>query len=259
MKKGRFSSLFVASVLGLLLMTPAAASEERQPWAIGEAWSRAGDALLYREYHYAEDDNFDMPTRVLYQRENGELFAGKTIDYGVSVTAPAVNFTDFRSGTHISTEHDNPSEPRYVRVAFTEDAEAGTRNRNLQLADRLIIDAGFDAFIRQNWESLTDGNRLTAPFLVPSRMDTVRVSITGSDVRDCNAISTTPLRAYEDIVCFTVRPAGLLRVVGWLVEPIRLAYSRDSQRLLMFDGVSNIPDDQGEGQHVVLVYTYPSV
>jgi hypothetical protein len=257
MKASTLSSVLVGILVGMLSIV-VHADMNGETRAIGEAWSRDGSELFYREYHYAEDDDFDMPTRVLYLRENGELFAEKSIDYRVSATAPAISFTDFRSGTHISAEHGSGRDPGYIRVAFTADADSDTQNRNMQLADRLIIDAGFDVFIREHWDTLTDGNRMTAPFLVPSRMDTVRVGITGSDTADCSALNNSPLHTEDTIACFTVRPAGILRVVGWLTEPIRLAYSQDSQRLLMFDGVSNIPDDDGEGRHVVLVYTYPS-
>ncbi len=236
-----------------------------QPWAVGKALARNGSEILYREYHYADDEDFDMPTRVLYLRENGELFAEKTIDYRVSQTAPAFTFIDYRTQARISAEHHNGAGagagPGTVRVSVAEDGQSDVRSQDMTLSDQLIIDAGFDPFIREHWHTLTGGSRLTAPFLVPSRMDTVRVGVTSSDNRDCRAMDNTPLverfDRESDIACFTVRPAGMLRVVGWLVDPIRLAYSADGSRLLMFDGTSNIPDDDGETQHVVLVYEYP--
>jgi len=245
----RVSGVF--TMLALAAFAQAIELEDLQPWAIGEAWSSDGGTLLYREYHFAEDPSLDLPTRILYLDPEGQLFAEKSLSYHQSLNAPAVSYIDHRSQAQVEVAHNGDSRARMVRVAFRADEDSRKRSRDIDLSDTLIIDAGFDPFIRQHWDALVNGNRITAPFLVPSRLDTIRVGVTNTRRSDC-AIDG------EDILCFTVRPAGMLRVVGWLVDPIYLAYDSQTQRLLMFDGVSNIPDDAGDNQTVRLLYYYPA-
>jgi hypothetical protein len=48
----------------------------------------------------------------------------------------------------------------------------------------------------------------------------------------------------------------MLRVVSWFVEPLRLAYDLEQQRLLMFRGLSNLLDARGEPQDVLVLFEY---
>ena len=60
----------------------------------------------------------------------------------------------------------------------------------------------------------------------------------------------------QELLCFVIRPAGLLRVVGFLVDPIYIGYDSTSRRLAVFSGLSNLRDDQGEPQNVLITYEY---
>jgi hypothetical protein len=85
--------------------------------------------------------------------------------------------------------------------------------------------------------------------LVPSRLDTVRVSLTKADASHCDQAST-------DVYCFVIRPAGMLRAVGWLVDPIYIGYDQQSQRLKIFYGISNLRNDNGDPQNVLITFEY---
>lgn len=222
------------------------------PWATGEAWSEDGETLLYREYLYAENDNFDHPTRVLYMTADEELFAEKRIDYSTSPSAPAIDFIDYRSEAAIRTQYGSSNtgrSPELLQVSFRGFDSEQLRKVDVRADDSLIADAGFDVYIRQNWDELTENSRLVANFLVPSRLDTVRVAL--------NEVSTDTCRVRaENTHCFEVRPAGMLRLVSWFVDPIRVAYDGNSRRLIMYDGMGNIADDDGENRSVLIRYEY---
>lgn len=222
--------------------------EEATPWAIGEVFSEDGETLLYREYLYADHASLDHPTRVHYKTPEGELFAEKSLEYRDPAAAPMIEFEDHRLSTRLRTQMPEGN-ARRMQVAFQANESSRMRETELRLDESLIIDAGFDVYIRQNWEELTENRRLVADFLVPSRMNTVRVGLTETDTGDCRA-------RHEDIYCFEVRPAGILRVASWFVDPIRVAYERDTRRLIMFDGPGNIPDEEGENRNVLIHYTY---
>ena len=56
--------------------------------------------------------------------------------------------------------------------------------------------------------------------------------------------------------CFVIKPAGLLRMVSWFVDPIYIGYDTESRRLLMFEGVSNLRDDAGEPRNALIHFEY---
>lgn len=239
-------------LLGLILMSTAATalgSEPAQPWAIGTAWSTDQSEVLYREIHFADDPGHDRTTRVEYRRADDEVFAAKEIDYSVSATAPAISQIDYRNDARIITRHPNSSPGPVVELEVRPHDSDEIRRDNFDYRDGLIIDAGFDPFVRENWDRLANGRRVTTDFLVPARMDTVRISISKTDNGNCNFPT-------QNMHCFIIRPAGLLRVVSWFVDPILIAYDSDTRRLLMFEGISNLRDDAGEPRNALIHFEY---
>ncbi|MEX0739939.1 MAG: hypothetical protein WD071_11415 [Pseudohongiella sp.] len=227
----------------------AAATDETQPWAIGTAWSTDKSEILYREVHFAGDPDHDLTTRVEYRRDNDEVFAEKDIDYSVSTTAPAISQIDHRNQARIVTRHPNPEPGPVVELEVRPHDSDEIRTQAFDYEDGLIIDAGFDPFIREHWDRLAEGRRVTTDFLVPARMDTVHISISKTDNSECNFPS-------QNMHCFVIKPAGLLRMVSWFVDPIRIAYDTESRRLLMFEGVSNLRDDAGEPRNALIHFEY---
>lgn len=229
--------------------TEAGTGTEATPWAIGTAWSSDRSQVLYREVHFAEDPALDLTTRVEYRRDNDEVFAEKDIDYSVSRTAPAIFQVDHRNNARIVTRHPNPEPGPVVELEVRPYDSDDVQTDTFAYEDGMIIDAGFDPFVRQHWDRLTEGRRVTTEFLVPARMDTVNISISKTDIDDCNFPA-------QDMHCFVIKPAGLLRVVSWFVDPIYIAYDNKTRRLLMFDGVSNLRDDNGEPRNALIHFEY---
>lgn len=232
------------------VICPAAAeSDSARPWAIGTAWSSDQSQVLYREVHFAEDPDHDLTTRVEYRRDNDEVFAEKDIDYSVSTTAPAISQIDHRNQARIITRHPNPEPGPVVELEVRPHDSDETQTDTFDYEDGMIIDAGFDPFVRENWNRLADGRRVTTDFLVPARMDTVHISISKTDNDDCNFDA-------QNMHCFVIKPAGFLRVVSWFVDPIHIAYDADTRRLLMFEGISNLRDDAGEPRNALIRFEY---
>lgn len=226
-----------------------AAPDDSLLWAIGTAWSPDKSEVLYQEFHFAENPELDLPTRVQYRNPDGSLIAEKSMDYSLSMTAPAITQIDYRNAARIVTEFVPDARSAQVRVGFQAHDSNQYQQETLSYRDSMVVDAGFDPFVRNNWERMVSGRSVSAHFLVPSRLDTVRVSLSQTNSNNCNGVDV-------DMICFVIRPAGLLRVVGFLVDPIYIGYEQDSQRLMMFNGLSNLRDDAGEPRNVLITYEY---
>lgn len=232
----------------LLLLALASGSiayaNDVEPWITGNAYSTENNRLLYQEIHYRSSYNSMVSGRVDYVGPTQEVIVAKTLDYSRSLFTPAIEQNDFRNATKIFTRFTNSG----IEVGY-QNSEDSPRLNTLERSDRLIIDAGFDSYVREHWDALNNGDTVRGDFLVPARLDTVNIGISSTQRTDC-----APLTA--DALCLVVRPAGLLRLVSWLVEPLYLAYETDTQRLLQYKGISNLLDNDGARQDVIISYQY---
>ena len=137
---------------------------------------------------------------------------------GASSQAPQVVVTDFRNES-------------------TVEASAGDRSD-------LVVDAGFDNFVRSVWIQLEAGTEVKFPFLVVGLNDPVNMTALRTESDACTAME----------LCLEVNlDSWFLRL---LVAPIELSYSLQDKRLLRFSGISNIKGDKGESLDVDILYRY---
>jgi hypothetical protein len=222
-------------VLALLVGAPAQAAlifEE------GQARDPRSNELMYLEHHLIRREQ-DRPTArlVVYRCPDGTAFARKQVDYRNSVQAPEFSLEDARLDYGEGLRRSRGSETVWVRVG------SGATERSAPLAEAagLVADAGFDEFIRDNWQTLVSGQSVPLRFAVPSRLQAFgfRVASQGSAELDG-----------EPIERFRLRLGGLL---GWFAPHIDVAYGRDDRRLLRFEGLSNLRSDDGKSQLVARI------
>ena len=243
------SKCFFARRVGRCLMVAFASMAmplQAQPWVVGDAASAENGELLYREIHYRSDASASLSERVEYVNPSGELLVEKNLSGARSSITPEVEQNDLRNGTRFSIRDSGDSMDALYRRGGQ-----GFESSRIDKEERLVVDAGFDPYVRAHWQALRNGETIRAEFFVPARLDTVKISIRETDAEQCAAIDSS-------VLCLVVRPAGILRLVGWLVEPLYLAYEQGSQRLLMYRGISNLLDEYGESQNVVIRYQYAS-
>lgn len=192
----------------------------------GEARAPDDGTLLYTEQHLLRHDGDTLRERlVLYRCPDGRPFAQKAVSYGELPQAPQFELRDQRFG-YVEGYRDGE--------AFVRRSAEADRQRDAVKADALVVDAGFDEFVRANWDALQAGDTLPLDFLVPSRLDAYRFK----------------LRRLRSEAVFGA-PATVFRLqlsgpLGWFADAIDATYRDSDRRLLRFEGLSNIrrtPDD----------------
>lgn len=186
-------------------------------------------ALLYVETHAVKDPgSADEQRVVLYQRDAGASpFARKHLVYGSARTRPGFVFEDRRSGYAESfAERDS-------RVSARAGAGADTRSKSVT-ARGLVVDAGFDEFVRENWQALQRGDALVAPFLVPSRLTSVNFKV--------RKVTHTRI----DGQMASVIRLSLSGALGWFLPDIDVSYRNRDRQLLRYRGLTNIRDVTGD-------------
>jgi hypothetical protein len=203
----------LALTCSALANTEAPALPQPRPDIIGEARDPDTGKTLYLEHYYCSDDA--LQCSVYYLRPNRELIASKELNYQPSLKAPVLTFRDFRLDREVVIE---------------------------QPAGDAVVDAGFDNFVRLQWQELAEGEEIKFPFRLVDREEPI--SMRASKTNACE----------DDKLCLEIELDSWL--LGNFVDPIQLTYERDSQRLLRFEGISNLKNDKGRSQTVEIQYRY---
>jgi hypothetical protein len=218
---------------------PASASLQEQE---GLAHDPDSGALLYREQHLLEHDEDGLRRRlVVYRCADGTAFARKQVDYGDSALAPSFDFVDARLGYREGLRRDGQGGELWVR----RHADGEERRAPVAGGEALVADAGFDEFIRRRWQPLVAGKPVPLQFAVPSRLDAYDFTVRR---RGSGEVAGEPAEF------FRLRLGGLL---GWLAPHIDVAYGRESRRLLRFEGLSNLRDEQ-DGEPLLARIDFPA-
>lgn len=205
-----------------------------------EGWARdpRSNQLLYREQHLVRRESGQLVERlVLYSCMDGTAFARKRVDYRRSAQAPQFVLQDARQGYREGLRRDDA-----VRLFVREREGAAERSGGLpETASPLVADAGFDEFVRSEWARLQAGKSVPLSFAVPSRLAALGFKV--------YRVGSTTM-AGETAELYRLRLGGLL---GWIAPHIDVAYGRESRRLLRFEGLSNLREDDGETQLVARI------
>ncbi|ARN73423.1 hypothetical protein [Oceanicoccus sagamiensis] len=219
----------------LLLLSSAAYAEKLT--VIGDAYALGGETLLYREYHYYSEDGMDH--RVVYIAPDNSKIAEKSLNYRPGKSTPEVNHQAWLYPEKIQIAWDSDQ----LALAYT-DNDAEQKTATLDANWPLVIDAGFDNYVRENWPSLLTGASLEFYFPAPTRMSLVNLMI---KQKLCAA-------ERQNDVCFSVNSSNWF--IRLLLDPIELSYDKDTQQLSRFRGLGNMMDKEGNGLKVDIRYRY---
>lgn len=229
---------FIITVLGAFFSSAVWAADASFSQLVGTAYSAKSGQLLYRETHQKINEN---EYEVVYSEPNGDVFGHKTLDFSQSKITPSFHQSNERNGERIDViQSDNA-----LLVSYQEDATAGLRERTVKLVSGMVVDAGFDAFIKRYWAPLLLGKELDIEYLVPSKHTTFSFRF-----RQENCLEGTQSSAQ----CFSLKPVSWL--IKLAVDPIVVAYDPITKRLLRFSGRANICDTQGKYENVDIHYRY---
>jgi len=233
--------LRLAVIAAALLAAPGQASAQNVGETIGEAYDLKSNELLYRETHCVSSDT--AAREVIYRNHEGRLLARKLLDYSSGATTPSFVQHNLysRELIEVALKDDNLT-MTVQEIGNPEPKKALSTQTDEKLP--VVIDAGFDVFVRDHWETLVAGDKkyFLFPFAERSSLVELRIGPTSCSYDN------------ETDQCFRLDLSNwFLRM---LVAPIELGYDVESKRLARYRGLSNIGDENGNGQVVDIQYRY---
>lgn len=229
---------------GVLLASAGVNAQDNNYVVVGSAYNLETNQLVYREA-YTSVDEASKQVRVDYLSPEGDVFATKTLTYQGEPFQPQFELEDNRDEEKIGVRFDGP---RMVMFHAMRD----TRNEKTLFDNaKVVVDAGFDAYIQLNWDQLMAGKRLRFDFAFPTRLSTVALEV--------RKIKTGESPVYDkeygqQWVYFRISPAKAF--VSLFADPIYLAYDPNGKYLMRFHGRSNIDDQYSGPWDVRIEYEY---
>ena len=225
--------------------------DDQQFDIVGEAFSLKDQRLIYREFHRV-DGNHHV---VIYRDPKGNEFSRKTLDFSASDQAPS--FKQYNRWSDETIAADNIKGG--ISLSYRNNRKNIDSTETLMTNNNLIIDAGFNRYITNNWQSLTNGQAAVFDFALADRQDLIALEIEQSDCQKIPAtkssLNNKPEKTSHNTVCFSIGADN--RLIRWLIGSLNLVYAKDTQQLLRFIGLGNINDQQGKGLKVDIHYHYP--
>ncbi len=208
----------------------------------GKAYAIDSDTLLYSEHHQYLSPFIH---KVEYKEPDGTVFARKTVNYTQSFYSPDFELQNDRNGELIRTERQN----KKIILKYQENSQSDTEKDKLSPHPTLIIDAGFDHYITQNWTPLINGKSLTIDYLIPSMGDYYELTLKQVDCKN------------DENYCFSISASSFfIRIFS---QELKLTYAKFAQssqpdiyRLAQFQGRTNISDADGNYQDAIIHYSY---
>jgi hypothetical protein len=207
----------------------------------GEATSLDGKVALYTEHHRIELDEKGLNKKIesLYKKQGVEL-ARMTTSFEKNPFVPDVKFHDKRSGVRQELSW-NPD----AQVRFRTEKPGKPAQEEVHTArENSVAAQGFDNFIKTHFDQLLKSS-MPLRFGVLEEMDFF--SFTGGPKK-----ALSPGRAR-----FGIHVANpLLRL---FVDELEVEYDISTRRIATYRGLSNLLDDKGRGQNVLIRYSWKEV
>jgi len=227
-------------MVGPLAAGAAAVPDAAQERRVGHAYSLETGEKVYREIHQPVIDAGELVgDEVTYRAPDDRVIARKRVDFSQRASAPAFRLIDRRSGYVEGLEWLGQDQAALFR---REGGDAAMERVEIEAPSDLVADAGFDIVIYRRLDELKAGEELTFPFAAPGRLDTYDYRL--RKVGEARVLGQPAIE---------IRFEPQSAILRWLADPIDVAYHRETGALLRYEGVSNLPNPDGEGNYRVRI------
>jgi hypothetical protein len=208
----------------------------------GTARDLSSKSILYYDYHKEEwKGNQHLSSFIEYKDPDKAVFATKNINFEKYPPLPQFTTTDNRDGFMEGAEWKGDSFIIFSRRKFGDPVVSKT----MKVLPSSAIDGGFDRFVRNNWDEIMNGQRITLSIYVPTELDFYPFAV--YKVRDAvwRGRKTTWIRMEIDQF-----------ILKQIIAPIDIEYDLETKRLIEYKGISNINGANGKSLKVWIEYNY---
>ena len=206
----------------------------------GEAFDlKTGKRLYYDNHEEFWENGKHIYSIIQYKDTNGKVFAKKRIVVQKSATRADFKLEDFRDGYIEGAEVTG----NQIKFVYRKNEKEDVKEAVITAPNNAVLDGGFDYFVLENWDFILAGNKKILNLCAPSQQDCFKFVVfkTGETKRKG-----------LDVVNMKVELNN--PILAAFVKPILLVYAKDTKKLLQYDGISNINNEDGKSHVVRITY-----
>ena len=222
--------------LSIVLVGSAFRSDVRTDQYTGYAYEEESKDLIYtEEFTDKFIDGKHTETLTQYFDPAHKQIAHRKLKFSERKFAPDFKTEDLRTGYIEGAEVVDGK----VKLFYRKDKNSQMKSKTIAVPEPMVIDGGFNQYIKSNWEQLLDGKVLTFYFTVSSRLDYFKMRASKMSIKD-------------EKMKVKIEPDKAL--IRWIADPIIVVYNTETKRIISYEGKSNIADEHGENFDTKLVY-----
>lgn len=227
--------LFICYVLNFSLY-----SQETYSY-FGQAYDLKNKALLYTDNH---KETFQMGRHVSsvieYKDKSGKIFALKKINFQKNPHVPDFTLEDFRDGYFEGASLDGNK----LTLKHKANYQSPLEEKVFELPENPVVDGGFDYFIKDNWNSLSEGKKIVFNMFAPAKLNHYRLKVVLTKKAEFKGKQAHYFKV--DLDSF----------LGIFLPSIYIIYDSETKRIVHYEGISNINDESGKSYFVRIVYNH---
>jgi hypothetical protein len=236
----KLSALVLSGIISCVLISAKDLSESFGLEYAGNAYDLKSGELYYTEEHQEIwEGQTHTSTLISYKNPEGKTIVKKELDFKTGHLTPSFLQTDFRDGYMEGAEVSEHS----VKVLYRKSSRHDLETAVLEVPPPVVVDGGFNYFVKQNWPTLLEGRTLAFNFVVPAEQDYYSFQL--------SKVEEGTLEGKEAVIYKMELKNFILRQ---LVPPIMLTYNVETKRLLKYEGISNINNAKGKSYFVKIIY-----
>jgi hypothetical protein len=204
----------------------------------GQVYEESSGLLLYVEHHRDVVCDTDLlRSEVAYVGPAGDTLATKTLDFSRHLIQPDLVFHDQRTGYREGAVVRGDS----IEMFRRHDADAKELRGSTRPNRLAAVDAGVDQAIQAYWDLLAAGSRVEFDFAVPDRLRSFHFRI-------------RRLSKPDQVLRLRIEPANWW--LRWVVSRIDITYDSLSRRILTYDGITDMRDENGRRYRAHIDFDY---
>jgi hypothetical protein len=176
-----------------------------------------------------------VETETQYFDAAHKLIAQRSLDFSKSKFAPDFKTEDLRTGYLEGAEVTGTRAKLFVR----KDKNSAVEEKTIDVPQPMIVDGGFNHFIKANWNKIEDGKPVAFYLTVSAKLDYYKLRV-------------SKLEASGASLKVKIEPDQV--VLRWIASPIVITYDISTKRIISYEGKSNITDNNGSNFNVRLIY-----
>jgi len=200
------------------------------------------DSFVYKEEHKVEYDEKGLVKKIEtnYVDANGKLIGVLKSQFDISPYLPQSQYIDSRNGR---TETTSVSKDE-IKITITEPNKE-KKDFVLKREDNMVMGQGYHNYILDHLNEFKSNEKRKILFVLPDKGDafSFQLKVNGPQVNN------------PDFWDFRLEISNFL--FGLFLDPISVTYSKKDRRLLAYDGLTNIVDDQGKNYQLKIKFNYP--